>query len=196
VTLLLAVVTLTLMVRAGTMGGEIRHPEIMVEGGEGTAGYGPAWLDATAVALFVNERTWFWPALETLHFVGLFVLCGGILLVNLRLLGMMKAASFAAVHRLLPWAAVALGINIISGMLFAITLPDSYINNISFHWKMGLFVLAGINLLYLTAFDQPWKVESGEDAPVWAKTMAVSSIGLWVGVMYFGRMLPFIGNAF
>ena len=195
-TLVLAVVTFALMARTGTMGGEIRHPEIMAEGAEGTAGFGPAWLTPTAVGLFVNEHTWLWPSLETLHFVGLWMLFGVILLVNLRLLGMMKSASFAALHRLLPWAALALATNILSGMLFTISLPDSYINNISFHWKMGLFVLAGLNLLYLTAFDQPWEVGAGDDAPAWAKTMAVSSIGLWVGVMYFGRMLPFIGNAF
>jgi len=69
-------------------------------------------------------------------------------------------------------------------------------SNISFHWKMGLFVLAGINLLYLTAFDEPWEISEGKDAGAWAKTMAASSIGLWIGVMYFGRMLPFIGNSF
>jgi uncharacterized membrane protein len=195
-TLVLALVTLVLMARAGTMGGEIRHPEIMAEGSDGTAGFGPAWLTAPAVGLFVNERTWLWPALETLHFIGLWVLFGVILVVNLRLLGMMKATSYAALHRLLPWAALALATNIISGMLFTITLPDSYIANISFHWKMGLFAVAGLNLLYLTAFDQPWEVGPGEDAPAWAKTMAVSAIGLWVGVMYFGRMLPFIGNSF
>jgi len=28
------------------------------------------------------------------------------------------------------------------------------------------------------------------------KALAATAICLWVGVMYFGRMLPFIGNAF
>jgi hypothetical protein len=28
------------------------------------------------------------------------------------------------------------------------------------------------------------------------KTLAATAIVLWIGVMYFGRMLPFIGNAF
>jgi hypothetical protein len=29
-----------------------------------------------------------------------------------------------------------------------------------------------------------------------AKVVAASSLFLWVGVMYWGRMLPFIGTAF
>jgi hypothetical protein len=36
----------------------------------------------------------------------------------------------------------------------------------------------------------------GDDAPLSAKVIAGASIFLWVGVMHWGRMLPFIGNAF
>ena len=56
--------------------------------------------------------------------------------------------------------------------------------------------LAGANLLYITIFDGPWKVGAGENAPILQKAMAAAAIVLWVGVMFYGRMLPFIGNAF
>ena len=36
----------------------------------------------------------------------------------------------------------------------------------------------------------------GDEAPTSAKVIAATSIFLWFGVMYWGRMLPFIGNAF
>jgi len=39
-------------------------------------------------------------------------------------------------------------------------------------------------------------VAAGQDAPVAAKLVAAISLSLWIGVMYWGRMLPFIGNAF
>jgi hypothetical protein len=32
--------------------------------------------------------------------------------------------------------------------------------------------------------------------PSLSKILAVSALFLWVGVMYWGSMLPFIGNAF
>jgi hypothetical protein len=32
--------------------------------------------------------------------------------------------------------------------------------------------------------------------PPLAKVIAAVSLCLWVGVMYFGRMLPYLGNAF
>jgi hypothetical protein len=104
--------------------------------------------------------------------------------------------SFASVHRLLPWAALGFAVNTLTGMGFVTAAPHMYVENISFLWKMGFLLLAGINLLYATVFEGPWHVEPGEDSPMRVKLMGASAIVSWIGVMYFGRMLPFIGEAF
>ena len=192
--LLLSVLTITTMAGTATMGGEIRHPEMMGEGAAPTPG--PNWITAAGIQAFVTDHTWIWPSLEALHFIGLWLLFGTILLVNLRMLGMMKAAPFSALHRMLPWAVLGLGINIVSGMMWVIATPEQYMTNVSFFWKMGFLLLAGMNLLYLTTFDQPWEVAAGQEASFANKAIAFSAIASWVCVMYFGRMLPFLGNAF
>jgi len=192
--LLFSVVTVALMARAATLGGEIRHPEIVGDPEASLIAADP-YIAAT-VAGWVTGKTWLWPACEVLHFVGLWVLFGVLVLTNLRLVGFMPSAPFAAFHRLLPWAALALGVNTVTGMMFVIAAPGQYLENISFFWKIGLLLLAGANLIYLTVFDAPWSVKAGDHAPLIQRAMAVSSIALWIGVMYFGRMLPFIGNAF
>ena len=51
-------------------------------------------------------------------------------------------------------------------------------------------------MLYFTMLDAAWEIRSGEDAPFTAKLVAGTALVFWVGVMYFGSMLPFIGNAF
>ena len=122
--LLFAILTLTAMARTGTAGGEIRHPEILLDP-DAAQTAAPAWLTAAAVGQFVSGQTWAWPASEALHFIGLWLLFGVVLLVNLRLIGLMKAIPFAAVHRLLPWAALGLGVNAITGMGFVIAAPTS-----------------------------------------------------------------------
>ena len=91
---------------------------------------------------------------------------------------------------------LALGINVITGMLFLIATPEQYADNISFHWKMGLFVLAGVNLLYLTKAEGPFRVGANDAVPTRSRPWRRRRCCLWVGVMYFGRMLPFIGGAF
>jgi len=81
-------------------------------------------------------------------------------------------------------------------MLFFIGAPEQYVENVSFHWKMILLELAGLNFLFLTVFERAWGLAAGDDPPLADKLIAASALCLSIGVMYFGRMLPFIGNAF
>jgi len=192
VILILTLASLGLMARASNIGGEIRHQEIRASQPADPPGPGLA----RAVGSFVTETPWMWPTCETLHFIGLSLLLGVVFLVDLRVLGFMKGVSFASLHRLLPWAALGFGLNVVTGMLFFVGIPLQYIHNKSFYWKVGLVMLAGANAVYFTLFDEPWSLGPGEDAPLTAKFAAVSAVVLWVAVMYFGSMLPFLGNAF
>jgi len=192
--LLLSFVTFGLMARAANIGGEIRHPEIKAAGE--AAAPNTELIKSGSIAGFINTTNWAWPTLETLHFIGLTMLLGVVLVVNLRMLGVAKNVSFAAVHRLLPWGILGFGINVITGIFFFITVPEQYTQNIALIWKMLLTVIAGLNVIYFTLFDEAWVLGPGDDAPVRAKVMASFTILLWVGVIWFGRMMPFIGGSF
>jgi len=175
------------------MGSEIRHPEIVPEG---AADSNTEWVKTASIKGFVDTTAWAWPATETLHFIGLSLLLGVVLMINLRMLGVMKNVSYAALHRLLPWGMLGFAINLITGVVFFVTVPEQYTENIALHVKMILMLFGGVNVLYFTMFDQAWALKPGDDAPVTAKVVAVSTIILWVGVIFFGRMMPFIGGSF
>ena len=81
-------------------------------------------------------------------------------------------------------------------MIFFIGAPGQYTSNPAFRWKMIMIMLAGINVVYFTLFDEPWDLGPGEKAPLLAKAVAASALFLVVGVLWCGRMLPFLGNAF
>ena len=109
--------------------------------------------------------TWGWPACETIHFVGLSLLFGVVLLVDLRMLGFMKSIPFSTLHRLLPWGILGFGLNVVTGILFFVGAPPTfYVTNATFYWKMALILVAGANALYFTVFDQPWTLGAGDDA--------------------------------
>jgi hypothetical protein len=203
--------------RTAALGGEIRHPEVLSVDGQAPAD-AQAAAEPTApepragattetpapkslwtgrgLGRSVMDRNWVWPASETLHFVGLWMILGIILIVNLRLLGFMPSVAYSAFHRLLPWAALGLLINVVTGMTFVTATPDQYGENIAFLWKIVFLMIAGLDLLYITVFEGPWHVESGQTPPLRVKIAGATAIIGWVGVMYFGRMLPFLGNAF
>jgi len=190
--LVLAVVTFGLMASAANIGGHIRHPEILAAG---TAAPAPGWpRTAAAGAAFVVDNPWVWPIAEVFHFVGLCLLFGVVLLVNLRLLGFIKGVAFADVNRLLPWAMVGLGINIVTGMLFFLASPEQYTQNYAFVWKIALILVAGATLLYPTMCVQAGEGSPDDRAPLLGKVIAAGSICLWIGVIFLGRFLPYLGS--
>lgn len=191
--LLAGLVTFGLMTRAANLGGEIRHPEIGVPAATAT----PDPPLARVIGDAMVNWTWTWAASETVHFIGLSLLFGVILLVDLRMLGLMKSIPYSTLHRILPWGMLGFALNVATGILFFIGAPpDFYVTNSLFYWKMALVLLAGANALYFTIFDQPWAVEAGDPPPLAAKVAAGSCIVLWLGVLYCGQMLPFLGHSF
>jgi uncharacterized membrane protein len=191
----LGLVTFGLMARAANFGGEIRHPEIRS---------GPPPVEnpadpplARVIGSGMVEAKWGWPASETVHFVGLSLLFGVVLLVDLRMLGFLKGIPFSALHRLLPWGVLGFGLNVVTGILFFVGAPPTfYVTNSLFFWKLALILVAGINALYFTVLDTTWDMGAGDAAPMSAKVAAASGILLWIGVIFCGQMLPFVGRSF
>jgi hypothetical protein len=189
VILLMAVMTFAAVSYAANLGGEIRHPEIRVTQAV------PGQPLGRLVGDYVRDTAWTWVAFETLHFIGLTLLVGVVLLINLKVFGFMRAVSYNTLDRLLPWAILGFGLNTVTGMgFYAAAALTQYQNNAAFYWKMVFLLLAGFNTLFFT-IDQSWENES-DPAPLHSKALAGSSLFLWVGVMFWGSMLPFIGNAF
>jgi hypothetical protein len=196
----LLVVALAIMARAANLGGDIRHPEIRAAGAAAPAEGDPERFMTSAISQVAVYSTWAWPAAEAVHFLGLSLSFGVLLAVNLRILGVMRQTPFADVHRLLPWGMLGFGANLITGMFFLVGQPAQYTSSGVFYWKILFMMIAGANFLYLTVFGKAWRSsENGDarfDASLADKAMAVSSIAVWLAVLYAGRMLPFLGKAF
>ena len=202
--LVLSVVTVAAMARTATLGGEIRHPEIVAAAAaeaaaapaaEAPAGE-PALLSAAWISAVVISSPWTWPTNETLHFIGLTLVFAVVLPLNLRVLGVLRSVPFAALHRLLPWAIAGFVLNMVTGMMFFVAASDQYTLNPAFYWKIGFLVLAGASILYLTSVDDVWEVGAGARAPAMARAVAASSLFVWFGVVFWGRLMPFLGLTF
>jgi hypothetical protein len=158
------------------------------------------WIHATRLSWAVaGGYPWIWPACETLHFIGMALLIGIVGLLDLRMLGLFKGLPLQPLTRLLPWGLGGFALNAITGFLFFAGDPDQYIHNAVFWFKLLFILLAGANagLFYLTGISRRVdRVRGGDDVPRSAKLVAATSLFFWIGVMYWGRMLPFLGDAF
>jgi hypothetical protein len=186
---ILAVLTFATVARTANLGGEILHEEIRV------TAESPELPVARRIGTYISETPFVWVACEVLHFLGLSLLVGVLLVVHLKTLGPLKQVPYRYVDRLLPWAVLGFGVNILTGMLFFVATPGQYVENTAFYWKLVFVLLAGANTLFFF-FDRGWAAPPGDEAPVATKMVAASALVLWVGVLYWGNMLPFIGNAF
>jgi hypothetical protein len=86
----------------------------------------------------------------------------------------------------------------VTGTLFFIGAPDQYINNPAWYAKLAFLLVATINVAVFETRQGRRMVTlaAGENTPVSFKVAGAVSIASWFFVLYFGRMLPFLGNAF
>jgi len=193
--LVLAVATSGVMAVAGNTGGEIRHSEIAVGPGPTSAiGDVGSGISSAVQNFVINSSMWVWPILEDLHFIGLILIIGAFGALNVRILGMMKQLPVAPLHRFIPWGLAGFFLNIVTGMLFFMGMPGFYTPNVVFQIKMFTIMLAGLNLLLFqctSAFRSLEHLGPGEDAPLYAKIVAASSLFLWIAAIVLGRYIPF-----
>ena len=157
-----------------------------------------AYLKSTALSHAMTQSPYMWPICESLHFIGLALLIGGAGLIDLRLMGFFRSVSVSAIMQVRGWAALGLLINVVTGSMFFIGAPQQYIHNTAWYFKLLFLAVAMINLVVFetTQKKRMLSVGAGEDTPMSFKVAGAVSMGSWFLVLYFGRMLPFIGNAF
>ena len=154
------------------------------------------WLDQTAVGAAVRESLWLFPAIETLHLLGMAALLGTVAVLDLRLLGwaMRRERVSSLVGKLLPWAWAGFAVQVVTGGLLFSSEAVKVYSNPAFRLKMLLILLAGIH-----AFIFHWivyrDVANWDDSallPLKAKLSGFASILLWVGIVSAGRFIGFV----
>ncbi len=155
------------------------------------------YLKGTALSEWVVTTPWAWPLAETLHFLGLALLIGIIAPLDVRLLGFMRSIPVSALRALVPWAVAGFVVNLATGLMFFIATPDQYVRNLSWWFKVLFLVIAGVNMLmFETTHRSRLEAMGTGDTPPSFKVIGAVSLVSWLMVVYWGRMLPFIGNAF
>ena len=180
---------LVLMLWTARLGGDINHPEIRA--GVSTEGSGQGL--SAAIVDWVGGRAWAFPAMETVHFLGMALLFGAVLLTAVRVLGVARMVPYAAFHRLLPLGVFGFVLNVVTGLGFFLVDSGRYSTmTYGFFPKIALIVVGGVAALYFTIFDRLWELGPGDDAPMAAKAVAVTTVLIWSGVIAFGRLLPYL----
>ena len=139
-------------------------------------------------ALFDGLRAnpWAYPALESLHIVGIALLLGNLVALEIRVFGGAAALPVPALARLsLRIAAAGFGLAAITGLAMFATQPAELLANRSFLVKMGLLALAGCNAAWFHARGSLDKLDTT------ARIQMLMSTAVWLGVVFCGRWIAY-----
>ena len=156
------------------------------------------WLKSTYISQQMVTQPWLWPISETLHFIGLTLVIGIAGLFDLRLMGFVRRMSVEAAMSMRGWAALGVAICGVTGILFFVGAPEQYLPNPAFWDKVFFLVVAMLNIAFFeTRLGKKMLALGPEDpTPLSFKITGAVSMASWFMVLYFGRMLAFIGTSF
>jgi hypothetical protein len=126
------------------------------------------------------------PLVQTIHLLGISVVMGSAVLINLRVLGLALRGQSTEdlIRRLAPWTWGALPMLALSGLVFIVAQPYRYFDNPIFRLKFALMVPAiATTLAFHRRPDARGRL---------ATVLGALSLCLWIGVVMAGRWIAYV----
>jgi hypothetical protein len=144
----------------------------------------------------IRESLWLFPAIETVHLLGMAVLVAAVAAFDLRLLGWTFRHSRVTdlALRLLPWAWAAFAVQVVTGVLLFSSEAVKIYGNPAFRLKLLLILLAGVQalLFQFTAYRHLPAWDNRNTLPFAAKLSGAVSLLLWIAIVAAGRFIGFV----
>jgi hypothetical protein len=154
------------------------------------------WLMALEQLSFVAElrnSRWTYATVNASHIVGIALLFGAIVPLDLRLMGCWRSVPIHTIARILvPVAAGGLVLAIAAGLLLFATRATEYALLTLFWVKLGLIGCGIANALLLRMASQWETSQAATGTPPRLRAAGAISIGVWLSVIVCGRMLAFV----
>lgn len=149
----------------------------------------------TPFAAAMRNSGWLFDFTETIHSLGIILVAGTIMLVDLRLLGRGLRAEPVShvVGRIVPWTLWGFGLMLVTGAwLFASEATKLY-RSPAFRIKLILLALAGLNALifHLTIYRSAAEWDEARITPARARLAGWCSLVLWIGIIAAGRSIAY-----
>lgn len=148
------------------------------------------WFEYTTPGIIVRESVWMFPVFEAMHLIGLCLLGGTVITVDLRMLGLglRKQTISELATNLRPWLIGALVLMLTTGTLLFLSEAVKCYYNTSFWVKL---ITLPIALIFTFVVRENVAVNGGMDASTKTRLVAAGSMMLWFTVAAAGRWIGF-----
>lgn len=149
------------------------------------------WCENSGVGEAIRSSSWLFPVIESLHLLGLAVIGGAVLVVDLRLFGLglrrQPVAQLAIDAQ--RWLIGSLIVMLTSGMLLFTSEAVKCYYHAAFWVKMTCLLLAIV--FTFTVRRKVAMTDESRVSPLLSRMVALISISLWSGVGIGGRWIGF-----
>lgn len=152
-------------------------------------------VENLAVVSALRNSTYMYPLVNAGHILGVALLVGGIVPLDLRLLGLWrKYPVMVFVDVLRITSAAGLGLAVVCGVLLFATAAADYAGSTLFQAKIALVLVGVSNALILARVVKRRAIRSlpmEAPMPPVLRTGAVLSLVVWISVLILGRLLGY-----
>lgn len=153
----------------------------------------PDWLEALPLAAWLRRSTLAYPLVNAAHILGIGLILGAILPLDLRLMGAFRAAPLPVLGPFLSRAAaVGVALALVTGLLLFLVKPADYLANPAFLAKLGLLALALANVALIHLGSGWRRATTGRGVSRALRLSAAASMLLWLGALVAGRWIGFL----
>ena len=151
------------------------------------------WLETTPIAQLVALSLWAYPALLSLHIIGLAIVVGIFSMRDLRLLGIAHGVEPTAFISLGKLAWIGFTINALSGILLFTSQATIFITSIPFLSKISFITVGMVLAVIIQTRLSNLLVDDGYINSVDRTTrfLAAISMSLWIGAIIAGRLIAY-----
>lgn len=151
-------------------------------------------LELSPLAEWVGTSVWGYPIMLTSHSVGLAIIVGIALVLNLRLLGLIQGLPLSALRGMLKLAWAGFILNLVSGFALFSAQATYFITHPAFLVKIAAIFLAIIDAAFVQGLlrRQAENWDEGVAISAGARGLALLSMLLWLTAIIAGRLIAYI----
>lgn len=150
-----------------------------------------AWLEQTALSLWVRESVWGFPLTLIAHSLAMGFLVGANIVIALPFLGATPPFPPGLLRGFYPLIAVSFVFSLLSGLLLLLAYPAKGLTNPVFYLKFLFITLAFLVLRHLDRhYLRPGDIQDARRTR-FPFALACASLLLWAGAITAGRFLAY-----